>query len=331
VPELLDYQAVVCEALGPIEGLRLKRLARLALGPKSVRVAVAAAGLNFPDILMIQGAYQHRPGLPFVPGLEAAGIVSAVADGVVAPAVGDKVMVALATGGYAEEAIVPLEQVWPMPAEFSFAEAATFRVAHLTAYHALQTRAELRAGQTLLVLGAAGGVGLAAVQIGKVLGARVIAAASSPAKLQAAQRMGADVLIDSSREPLEAAVHRETAGAGADAVLDPVGLAQEAALRAVAWNGKLLVVGFSAGTIPAYQANRILLKGISVLGVRAGEAGRQDKALRQREYAALASLARTGQARPLVSASFPLARFADAMRLLAERRAIGRVALTIER
>jgi NADPH:quinone reductase len=331
VPESLGYQAVVCEALGPIEGLRLNRLARVPLGPRRVRIALAAAGLNFPDILMIRGAYQHRPALPFVPGLEAAGVVSEVAQDVVTPAVGDKVIVALATGGYAEEAVAPLEQVWPMPPQFSFVEAATFRVAHLTAYHALQTRAELQSGQTLLVLGAAGGVGLASVQIGKVLGARVIAAASNRDKLQAAQRMGADALIDTSREPVEAAVHRETSGAGADVVLDPVGLTPEAALRAVAWNGKLLVVGFTAGAIPAYQANRILLKGASVLGVRAGEAGRQDPALRQREHAALAGLARTGQVKPFVSACFPLARFAEAMRLLAERRAIGRIALTVER
>jgi NADPH2:quinone reductase len=327
----VSYQAVVCEALGPIEGLRLKRLRRVPLGPDRVRIAVAAAGLNFPDVLMIRGAYQHRPPLPFVPGLEAAGIVSEVAAGVVTPAVGDKVMVGLGTGGYAEEAVAPVAQVWPMPPQFSFVEAATFRVAHLTAYHALKTRAELRAGQSLLVLGAAGGVGLASVEIGKVLGARVIAAASNREKLQAAQRMGADLLIDTSREPVDAAVKRETGGAGADVVLDPVGLGQEAALRAVAWNGKLLVVGFSAGAIPAYQANRILLKGVSVMGVRAGEAGRKDQALRQQELAALARLARLGQAKPLVSASFPLAHFAPAMRLLAERRAIGRVALTVER
>lgn len=325
------YQAVVCEALGPIEGLRLKRLARAPLRHNSVRIAVAAAGLNFPDVLTIRGAYQHKPALPFVPGLEAAGVVSEVADGIVTPAPGDSVMVALASGGYAEEAVAPLEQVWPMPAQFSFAQAATFRVAHLTAYHALHTRAGLRAGQTLLVLGAAGGVGLASVQIGKVLGARVIAAASNRDKLQAAERMGADLLIDSSSEPIGAAVKRETQGAGADVVLDPIGLAQEEALRAVAWHGKLLVVGFTSGAIPAYQANRILLKGVSVLGVRAGEAGRRDPALRQQEYAALASLAKSGQAKPFLSASFPLARFAEAMRLLAERRAIGRIALTMER
>jgi NADPH:quinone reductase len=325
-----SYRALVCEALGPIEGLVLKRLSRAPLKPNSVRIAVKAAGLNFPDILMIRGAYQHRPALPFVPGLEAAGIVTEVADGVTTPAIGDQVIVALGTGGYAEEAVAGAEQVAPMPPGFSFAEAATFRVGHLTAYHALKTRADLKAGQTLLVLGAAGGVGLASVQIGKVLGARVIAAAGGDAKLRAAQETGADALIDYSREPVDAAVKRMTDGAGADVVLDPTGLEDTMALRAVAWNGKLLVVGFSAGTIPAYAANRILLKGASVLGVRAGEAGRKDPGLRRQELAALAALARAGLIRPRLSASFPLEGFAEAMRCLAERRAIGRIALITE-
>ena len=326
-----SYRAIVCEALGPIEGLVLKRLSRAPLKPSSVRIAVKAAGLNFPDILMIRGVYQHRPALPFVPGLEAAGIVTEVADGVTTPAIGDQVIVALSTGGYAEEAVAGAEQVVPMPPGFSFAEAATFRVGHLTAYHALKTRADLKAGQTLLVLGAAGGVGLASVQVGKVLGARVIAAAAGDAKLRAAQETGADALIDYSREPVDAAVKRMTDGAGADVVLDPTGLEDTVALRALAWNGKLLVVGFSAGTIPTYAANRILLKGASVLGVRAGEAGRKDPGLRRQELSALSALARAGLIRPRLSASFPLEGFAEAMRRLAERRAIGRIALITER
>jgi len=325
------YRAIVCEALGPIEGLVLRRLSRAPLKPNSVRIAIKAAGLNFPDILMIRGAYQHRPALPFVPGLEAAGVVTEVAEGVATPAVGDKVIVALRTGGYAEEAVAFADEVVAMPPGFSFAEAATFRVGHLTAYHALKTRADLQAGQTLLVLGAAGGVGLASVQIGKLLGARVIAAAGGDAKVRAAQEAGADALIDYSRAAVDAAAKRLTAGAGADVVLDPTGLQEMAALRALAWNGKLLVVGFSAGTIPAYTANRILLKGASVLGVRAGEAGRKDPGLRRRELAALEALARAGLIRPRLSASFPLQSFAEAMRLLAERRAIGRIALITER
>lgn len=321
------YRAIVCTALGSIEQLELRRLARAPLPPNSVRVAIKAAGLNFPDVLMVRGAYQHRPALPFVPGLEAAGIVSEVAGEPASVAVGDRVIVQMRTGAYAEEAVVGAEQVRPMPPDFTFAEAATFLVAHLTAYHALKSRADLKAGQTLLVLGAAGGVGLAALQIGKLLGARVIAAASSADKLSAAQRMGADALIDYVGEPLAAAVQRQTAGAGADVVLDPVGVAAPAALRCLAWNGKLLIVGFSGGVIPDHAANRILLKAATVMGVRAGEAGRKDPALRRQELAALQALARQGLIKPLLSAHFALEHCGEAMALLAERRAIGRIAL----
>jgi NADPH2:quinone reductase len=212
---------------------------------------------------------------------------------------------------------------------FSFAEGATFLVAHGTAYHALRTRAAIEPGQTLLVLGAAGGVGLAAVQMGKVLGARVLAAASTEEKLQVAARHGADALIDYSRERVEEGVKRVTAGRGADVVLDPVGIAQEAALRCVAPGGKLLIAGFAGGAIPAYAANRILLKGCSVIGVRAGEAGRQDPAMRAGEREGLLSLAAQGLVRPFVSARFPLQGWAEAMRMLEGRQATGRIALEI--
>jgi len=320
----------VCESLGAIERLARRSLERARLPQPSVRIAVKAAGVNFPDLLMIAGTYQHRPTLPFVPGLEAAGIISEVAGEVGPFAVGDKVIVQLRSGGFAEEVVAVPAQLRPMPPAFSFAEAATFLVAHLTAYHALKTRADLKAGQTLLVLGAAGGVGLASVEIGKLLGARVIAAASSGAKLQAAEQKGADHLIDYASQAIAPALHGLTAGAGADLIFDPVGITPEAALRCLAWNGKLLVVGFTAGAIPAYAANRVLLKGASVLGVRAGEAGRRDPAQRQQELAALQALALQGLVKPLVSAQFPLAGFADALRLLAERQAIGRVALLTE-
>jgi NADPH2:quinone reductase len=238
-------------------------------------------------------------------------------------------MAQMRTGGYAEEAVVPASRIRPLPASFSFAEGATLLVAHTTAYHGLVTRAAIAPGQTLLVLGAAGGVGLAAVQLGKVLGARVLAAASSAEKLEVAARHGADLLIDYSREPIEDGVKRLTAGAGADVVLDPVGIAQEQALRCVAPEGKLLIAGFAGGAIPAYAANRILLKGCTVIGVRAGEAGRRDPAMRARELDALLALAAQGLVRPLVSARFALHGYAEAMRTLQERRAIGRVALEI--
>jgi NADPH2:quinone reductase len=324
------YRAVVCQDLGPPDLLRLQSLPRRPLGAGEVRVTLEAAGVNFPDVLMIQGLYQHRPELPFVPGLEAAGVVTKVAADVAGFTVGQRVIAQMKTGGYAEEAVVPADAIRPTPDGFSFEEGATFLVAHMTAYHALKTRAAVVPGQTLLVLGAAGGVGLAAVQIGKVLGARVIAAASSREKLDAAIREGAADVIDYSTEKVEDGVKRLTSGAGVDVVLDPVGIAAEAALRCLAWNGKLLIVGFAGGSIPSYAANRILLKGSSVIGVRAGEAGRHDPAMRKAELEELLALGGKGLVRPFVSARLPLERFADAMRMLAERRAVGRVALVVE-
>lgn len=324
------YNAVVCEELGPPGRLRMRRLPRVPLGAGTVRVALEAAGINFPDVLSIRGLYQHRPELPFVPGVEAAGVVAEVAADVESIAVGARVMVRMRTGAYAEQAVVPAGQIRPLPQQFSFAEGATFLVAHGTAYHGLKTRAAIEPGQTLLVLGAAGGVGLAAVQVGKALGARVLAAASTEEKLQVAARHGADDLIDYSRERVEEGVRRATSGRGADVVLDPVGIAQEAALRCVAPGGKLLIAGFAGGAIPAYAANRILLKGCSVIGVRAGEAGRQDPTMRAREREALLTLAAQGLVRPFVSARFPLQGYAEAMRALEDRQAIGRIALEME-
>jgi NADPH2:quinone reductase len=323
------YRAVVCETLGPIDRLQLRDLPRTPLAPGKVRVALKAAGINFPDILTIQGLYQHKPDVPFVPGIEAAGVISEVAADVAGLRVGERVIAQMRTGGYAEEALVSAGQIRPLPEGYSFAEGAAFLVAHMTAYHGLVTRGGVSPGQSLLVLGAAGGVGLAAVQLGKVLGARVLAAASSAEKLQIATRHGADAAIDYTREPVEDGVKRLTAGRGVDMVLDPVGIAQESALRCLAHRGKLLIAGFAGGGMPAYAANRILLKGASVIGVRAGEAGRQDPAMRRRELEALLALGASGQLRPHVSARFALEDFAGAMRMLQHRQAIGRVVLTI--
>jgi NADPH:quinone reductase len=322
------YNAVVCSALGPPEGLKLQRLPRARLAPGTLRVQIKAAGINFPDILIIQGKYQHRPELPFVPGMEAAGIVTEVGANLDGGRLGQRVIVRLHTGGYAEEAVVAPDQISELPARLSFVEGATFLVAHLTAYHALATRAAFAPGQALLVLGAAGGVGLATVQIGKALGGLVMAAASSEEKLEAARRAGADHLINYTDEPIDAAVKRITSGDGVDVVFDPVGVAGEQALRCVAEQGKLLVVGFAAGTIPSYAANRILLKSCSVVGVRAGEAGRRSADMRRDELETLFSLASQGVIRPLVTATYPLHRYTEAMRLLADRRSVGRVALT---
>jgi len=240
---------------------------------------------------------------------------------------GQRVIARMRTGGYAEEAVVPASQVVPMPQGFTFAEAATFLVAHGTAYHALVSRGGLVPGQTLLVLGAAGGVGLAAVQVAKAIGARVLAAASSQLKLEAAIGNGAHAAIDYSKEPVEVAVKRLTADRGVEVVLDPVGVEQASVLRCLAHGGKLLIAGFAGGSIPAYAANRILLKGCSVIGVRAGEAGRQDPGRGQAALAAVLDHAARGHLRPHISHRVPLVEFARGMRLLMAREAIGRVVL----
>ena len=323
-----SYRAVVCSELGPPERLQLLRLPHAPLAPGMVRVELKASGINFPDLLVIEGKYQHRPALPFVVGQEAAGIVAEAAPDVDTFSAGQQVIVRMQTGGYAEQTVVPVDQIIGLPAGFSFAEGATFLVAHLTAYHALSTRAALAAGQSLVVLGAAGGVGLAAVQIGKALGARVIAAASTAEKLQYAARFGADHLINYTETRVDEAVKRLTSDAGADVVLDPVGIAQDVALRCMNHGGKLLIAGFAGGSIPAYAANRILLRGGAVIGIRAGEAGRRNPQMRRRELEALYALAARRLIRPLVFATYPLHRYAEAMHVLASRQAIGRIALT---
>ncbi len=322
-------RAVFCKALGPPESLVLEALPPRALQPGEARVALRAAGVNFPDTLIIAGKYQHKPPLPFIPGAEAAGVVTEVASDVKDFRPGDRVITRQRTGGYAEEIVLATSQLLPLPPAFSFAEGATFVVASLTAYHALAQRAQLRAGEVLLVHGAGGGVGLAAVELGKILGATVIACASTAAKLAAAQSRGADLLLRYEDEPFVEAVRRLTAGRGADVIYDPVGgeILTES-LRCVAWGGRVLVVGFAGGTIPALAANRILLRGCSVMGVRAGEAGRHDPALGRAALQALLDEAAAGRLRPHISHSLPLERYAEAMRLLMNREAIGRVVLT---
>lgn len=321
-------RAVLCRTLGPPEALVLADLPRATLAAGEVRIAIAAAGINFPDTLTILGKYQHKPPLPFIPGVESAGTIVEVAGDVGRWRVGDRVITRQRTGGYAEEIVLPAGALIPLPEGFDFAEGASFFVASLTAYHALIERARLRAGEALLVHGAAGGVGLAAVELGKLLGARVIASASSAAKLAVARARGADDLIDHTSEDFVAAVRRLTGDRGVDVVFDPVGGAVlTQSLRAIAWGGRVLVVGFASGAIPELAANRILLKGCSVIGVRAGEAARQDPARGRAVLAALLDYAAQGHLRPHISHRLPLSEFARGMRLLMERQAIGRVVL----
>ena len=319
-------KAVVCRELGPPERLRLESFASAPLQPGQVRVAIHAAGINFPDILMAAGEYQLKPDLPFTPGVEAAGEVTEVnaADGV---AVGDRVIVKMRHGAYAEEAMVTPSQLTPMPSNFDFAEGATFVAGHGTAYHALIDRGQLQPGEVLLVHGAGGGVGLAAVEMGKMLGATVIAAASSEEKLAVARAKGADHLVLYQHEPFRDAVKRITDGRGVDVVFDPVGGAIfEDSMRCIAWGARLLVIGFTGG-IGLARTNLLLIKGASVLGVRAGEAVRRNPQAGAVRIRKLIEWAEAGKIRPHVSHRLPLEQWATGMRLLIDRKAIGRVAL----
>jgi NADPH:quinone reductase len=319
-------RAVICRELGPPESLRLETFESAPLKPGQARIAIHAAGINFPDILMAAGEYQLKPPLPFTPGVEAAGAVAEVneAAGV---AVGDKVIVKLRHGAYADEAVVTPLQLTPLPSTFDYAEGATFLAAHGTAYHALIDRGQLLKGDVLLVHGAGGGVGLAAVEIGKLLGAVVIAAASSEEKLEIARAKGADHLVLYSREPFRDAVKRITDGRGVDVVFDPVGgEIFENSVRCIAWGARLLVIGFTGG-VGLAKTNLLLIKGAGVLGVRAGEAVRKNPALGEARIRALTEWAETGKVRPNISYRLPLEDYASAMRLLVERKAIGRVAL----
>jgi NADPH2:quinone reductase len=320
---------VVCRELGPPERLRLEAFESVALGAGEVRVGLRAAGINFPDILMAAGEYQLKPDLPFTPGVEAAGEVLEVDGAVSGVAVGDRVIVRMRHGAYTDEAVVTPSQLTPLPSTFDFAEGATFLAGHGTAHHALVDRAAIRPGEVLLVHGAGGGVGLAAVEIGHLLGATVIAAASSEAKLAAARAKGAEHGLLYGREPFRDAVKRLTAGRGADVVFDPVGGKMfEDSLRCIAWGARLLVVGFTGG-IGLARTNLLLIKGASVIGVRAGEAVRQNPALGAARLKALLAWAEQGKIRPNISHRLPLEDYAVAMRLLTERKAIGRVALTM--
>jgi NADPH2:quinone reductase len=319
-------KAVVCRELGPPEHLRLETFASGPLAPGQVRIAVHAAGINFADILMAAGEYQLKPPLPFTPGVEAAGDVIEVNDAA-GVSVGDKVILKLRHGAYADEAVVMPSQLTPLPSTFDFAEGATFLAAHGTAYHGLIDRGQLQPGEVLLVHGAGGGVGLAAVEIGKMLGATVIAAASSEEKLAVAQARGADHLVLYQHEPFRDAVKRITDGRGADVVFDPVGgEIFENSLRCIAWGARILVIGFTGG-IGLARTNLVLIKGASVLGVRAGEAVRKNPALGEVRIKALTQWAEAGKIRPNISHRLPLEDYAQAMRLLIDRKAIGRVAL----
>jgi NADPH2:quinone reductase len=321
-------KAVLCKEYGPPDSLVVEELPSPTAGFGEVVLSVRACGVNFPDVLIIQNKYQFRPPLPFAPGGEVAGVVTAVGDGVDGLKVGDRVIGSTGWGGFAEELALDASRVIPIPDEMDFVTASAFLLTYGTSHHALKDRAQLRAGETLLVLGAAGGVGLAAVELGKVMGARVIAAASTAEKLAVCREHGADELIDYAREDLKERVKQLTAGNGVDVVYDPIGGGYaETALRGTAWNGRYLVVGFASGEIPKIPLNLVLLKGCQIVGVFWGAFTAREPERHRANVAELMAWFRAGKIRPHVSATYPLERAAEALNAMAERRVMGKVVL----
>jgi NADPH:quinone reductase len=323
-------KAILCRQYGPPEGLTLEDRPSPVPGPGEVVVRVRAASLNFPDLLIIQNKYQLKPPPPFSPGSELAGVVARVGEGVSGVAPGDRVMAVTGYGAFAEEVTVDAARLVPVPGAMDDQTAAAFLLTYGTCDHALRDRGRLAAGETLLVLGAAGGVGIAAIEVGKALGARVIACASSEEKIAACREHGADATINSTSEDLREAIKRITAGRGVDVVLDPVGGPQtELALRSTAWRGRLLVVGFAAGEIPNIPLNLTLLKGCSIVGVFWGEFARREPGAFAESVALLGRWYAEGKLKPHVSGTFPLERAQDAFQLLASRKVIGKLVLTV--
>jgi NADPH:quinone reductase len=324
-------KAVLCRSYGPPESLVVEDVPSPTPRRGEAVISVKAAGVNFPDVLIIQNKYQVKPPLPFSPGSEAAGVVKAIGEGVDHVKIGDRVMAITGYGAFAEEIAVDAARLLPIPDGMDFPAAAAFGLTYATSDHALRDRGELKAGETLLVLGAAGGVGIAAIEIGKAIGARVIACASSADKLAVCRAHGADETIDYAAEDLRERIKALTAGHGPDVVYDPVGGPYtEPALRSIAWRGRLLVVGFAAGDIPRIPLNLTLLKGCSIVGVYWGEFSRREP---QRFAESMRQLARwfaDGKLKPHVSSFFPLDRAADALTLMAERKVKGKVVLTVD-
>ncbi len=322
-------KALVCRTLSDDLGnLTLEDLAVPAPGPGQVLIEMRAASVNFPDLLMVAGKYQFKPPMPFSPGMEGAGIVASIGAGVEGFRVGDAVMAGLRFGGFAEYAIADTRALRHKPENFSFAEAAAFPAAYLTAHVALHHRGSLQPGETLLVHGASGGVGMAAIDLGLMMGASVIATSASPEKRAIIKARGAHYVLDAMGFRDE--VKRLTGGAGADVIYDPVGGdVFDESLRCIAWGGRLLVIGFASGRIPSVPANLPLIKGFSVIGVRAGEFGRRDPEKGAANLVHIDALAASGKIRPHVCAELPLSRGVEAMQMLKDRKAIGKIVVTM--
>lgn len=321
-------KALVCRALDGIDSLAVGELPSPQPARGEVLIAVDSAGVNFPDVLIVQGKYQFKAPLPFAPGCEVAGRVKAVGEGVTSVKPGDAVAAIMLSGGFAEEALAREADVVPLPAGIDPVEASAFLFTYGTSYHALKDRAQLRAGETLLVMGAAGGVGLAAIELGKLMGARVIAAASSAEKLALCRERGAEETIDYSREDLRERLKAITNGRGVDVAYDPVGGDYtEPALRSMAWNGRYLVVGFAQNDIPRIALNLVLLKGCSVVGVFWGEFRRREPGRFRENSAQLVRWLQERRVSPHISARYPLARGVEALHDVADRRVRGKVVI----
>ena len=322
-------RAVLCESFGPPDTLVVREVPDPEPGDGQVVIDVAGCGINFPDVLIIEDKYQFKPDLPFSPGGEVSGTVSAVGAGVDGVSVGDRVVALLGWGGMADKVVAPAASILAVPDEVDLVQAAGFLMAHGTSHHALVDRAHLQEGESLLVLGAAGGVGLAAVELGAVLGARVIAAASTDEKLELCRSRGASDTINYTTEDLRSRLKELTGGQGVDVCYDPVGGdLSEPALRSMAWNGRFLVVGFAAGDIPRIPLNLPLLKGCSVVGVFWGAFTGKEPERHAANIAELLGWMAEGKISPHVSATYPLERAGEAISELADRRATGKVVVT---
>jgi len=321
-------KAVVCSELGGPDRLSLEDVDPPIAGEGQVVVDIKAASVNFPDLLTIRGMYQIKAEPPFVPGFESAGVVSAIGPGVSTLAVGDRVAAFGTFGAFAERWAVDATNCIPLPDDVSFEAGAAITVAYGTSYHALKQRARLQQGETLLVLGAAGGVGAAAVELGANMGARVIAAASSDEKLAFCRELGATETVNYTTDDLRQRIKEVTEGKGVDIVYDPVGgnLA-EAAFRSIAWNGRYLVIGFAAGDIPALPFNLPLLKGASIVGVFWGSFLQHEPQANEENVQELFDLVTSGTITPRVTDTFPLASFRDAYRVIEDRTATGKILL----
>lgn len=325
-------KAVLCKAWGPPENLIVEDVPSRTPAAGEVLIRVRAAGVNFPDVLIVQKKYQVQPPLPFTPGSEVSGDVLAVGEGVKHVKVGDRVASFCNVGGFAEEAIAPAAQTMPLPPGLPYELAAAFTLTYCTSWHAVKDRAQLKSGETMLVMGAAGGVGIAAIEIGKVLGARVIAAASSDEKLAVCKAHGADVLINYEKEDFREAIKAatsDTKGKGPDVIYDPVGgKYAEPAFRSIAWRGRYLVIGFANGEIPALPWNLALLKGASLVGVFWGDFARREPQANAAAIMEMMGWMKEGKLKPLVSKTYSLENAKQALIDLRERRATGKLVVT---